>query len=87
MLLGGETISHWRNIVGDPEGQLEIAGPGRGVIKMAAPQSGANLKLSDGRLRDGVDTNRAHNSYYEPCPFYARKGMLHRFNFVNFSKR
>ena len=24
--------------------------------------------------------------YYEPCPFTLRKGMLHRFNFVNFSK-
>ena len=29
--------------------------------------------------------NRAHNCYYEPCSFYARKAMLHRFNFVNFS--
>jgi hypothetical protein len=29
--------------------------------------------------------SRAHNCYYEPCSFHARKGMLHRFNFVNFS--
>jgi hypothetical protein len=32
------------------------------------------------------DQRRAHNSYYEPCPFYARNGMLHRFSFVNLSK-
>jgi len=30
---------------------------------------------------------RAHNWHYEPCTFYARKGMLQRFNFVNLSKR
>jgi hypothetical protein len=29
--------------------------------------------------------SRAHNCHYEPCHFYARKRMLHRFNFVNFS--
>ena len=29
------------------------------------------------------EPGRAHNSYYEPRHFYARKGMLHRFNFVN----
>jgi hypothetical protein len=29
---------------------------------------------------------RAHNCHYEPCPFYARKGMLQRFNFAVFSR-
>ena len=29
---------------------------------------------------------RAHNCYYGPCTFDARKGMLQRFIFVNFSK-
>ena len=29
--------------------------------------------------------HRAHNCHYEPCPFYARKRMLQRFNFVLFS--
>jgi hypothetical protein len=29
---------------------------------------------------------RAHNCHYEPCPFYARKGMLQRFIFVNLWK-
>jgi hypothetical protein len=30
--------------------------------------------------------SRAHNWYYEPCTFYAKIGMLHRFNFANFSR-
>ena len=29
---------------------------------------------------------RAHNCYYEPCPFYPRKAMLQRFILVNFSR-
>jgi hypothetical protein len=33
-----------------------------------------------------IGRNRAHNCVYEPCPFYARKAMLHRFNFVNLSR-
>jgi plasmid stabilization system protein ParE len=28
---------------------------------------------------------KAAAAVYEPCRFYARKGMLHRFNFANFS--
>ena len=31
-------------------------------------------------------SSRAHNCFYEPCPFTLRKAMLHRFNFVNFWK-
>jgi len=34
----------------------------------------------------GRVVRRAHNCLYEPCIFYARKRMLHRFRFVNLSK-
>jgi hypothetical protein len=37
-------------------------------------------------LKPCASSGRAHNPYYEPCRFYARKGMLQRFNFANFSK-
>ena len=34
----------------------------------------------------GWGAGRAHNPYYGPCPFHARKGMLQRFIFALFSK-
>jgi len=33
-----------------------------------------------------LERYRRHNWLYEPRTFYARKGMLHRFSFVNLSK-
>jgi hypothetical protein len=48
-----------------------------------SPRSG--IIRSSGDNVSSLDRDRAHNCFYEPCLFYARKTMLHRFNFAIFS--
>jgi len=54
---------------------------GAHIFDFAEPDVSAILWHVPSFLR----AHRAHNSLYEPYHFYARKTMLQRFNFANFS--